>query len=201
MFVGFEGVLLCEIVSPAAFRDSFVTAMCAGDMDSEHLYTGDSLGFITIWSLSRLFRYTFKTTLTTATTTTTAATAAAAAAVATTTSTTTTTTTTNTTSNATGGGGEKGGGGGLADVKKGTEIGIAGVAAATTTNVVPVEKLSNASTSSSSSSSHHVPPPHLENAKLITMIVCWKAHVNRIVALMHASNGLLFSASVDESVR
>jgi hypothetical protein len=42
----------------------------------------------------------------------------------------------------------------------------------------------------------------IKNSKLTPLIVCWKAHVNKIVSLSHsASNGLIFSASLDESVR
>jgi hypothetical protein len=147
---------LSEIVSPAAFRGSYVTAICDGEEGSEYFCTGDSLGFITIWSLSRLFRYSFKTSHATVT---------------------------NIANNAVGGVGS-------VDVKKSLEITV-GVAS---TNNNPCERLTHVI-------SQNLKQPHLENGKLINMIVCWKAHVNRIVSLINASNGILFSASLDESVR
>jgi len=50
-FIFIQGTLLNEIVSPMSMlTGSFVTAMCT-DQFGEHIYAGDSLGYITMYSL------------------------------------------------------------------------------------------------------------------------------------------------------
>ena len=100
--------MLNEIISPVSLlTGSVITSMCT-DQDGNYLYTGDSLGYITIWSLNDF-----------------------------------------------------------------------------------VERVNT-----SKKKDFFIEP------KLITMVVCWKAHVNRIVQLNYMStNKILVSASTDESVR
>jgi hypothetical protein len=103
-----KGQLLNEIISPVSLlTGSIITSMCT-DQDGNYLYTGDSLGYITVWWLNDF-----------------------------------------------------------------------------------VEKV-NASKKKE----------FLIDPKLIGMVVCWKAHVNRIVQLNYmTTNKILVSASIDESVR